>query len=323
MSTTQILIAVTMLLVVGAFLGGLYSMNHPASADQAPTIPARTGFAALREGAAWKLTWDSAALEALRPSGATLSIQDGPNKRNITLTTADLFSETVYYTPQSGDLQFQLDVRRGLTTIAEGRVRMMEPIQPEPLSPVATPLSIPAVPAEPVHEIPPAPRRPPRLFFPPKSSPRPRETPILAKLTESEADQPPPLAPLVLGFNAPPAPVAPVLSPPTPPEAEPVAPTPTASEGAVSSLYDYVAPRVLKRLQPTVELGARRNGAAVVEVLVDIDAKGKVIKATPIGPIPDVRLALPATKAAQFWEFAPARLNGQAVASQMTLMFRF
>jgi len=29
------------------------------------------------------------------------------------------------------------------------------------------------------------------------------------------------------------------------------------------------------------------------------------------------------TKAAQFWEFEPARLNGQAIPSAMTLIFRF
>jgi len=322
MSTTQIAIAVTMLLVVGAFLGGLYWMNHaPVSADR-PGIPARTGFAALREGDAWKLTWDSAAVEALRPSGATLSIQDGDNKKQIPLTTAELASQTVYYRPQSGDLQFRLEVLRGLATVAEASVRMMEPLKPAPA--VLAPLAIPPATAEPVREILPAPRRPARLFAPPKSNPaRPKETPILAKLTESETEQPAPLAPLLLGFNAPPAPVVP--SPPVAePVAEPVAPTPTASAGAVSSsLYDYVAPKVRKRLQPLVEQGARRNGAVIVQVLVDIDANGKVIKAMPVGPIPDVRLTLPATKAAQFWEFEPARLNGQAVASEMTLVFRF
>jgi TonB family protein len=60
-----------------------------------------------------------------------------------------------------------------------------------------------------------------------------------------------------------------------------------------------------------------------VEVLVAIDPKGKVIKATPVDPTADVRLATAAAKSAQFWEFEPARLNGQAIASEMTLIFRF
>jgi hypothetical protein len=59
-----------------------------------------------------------------------------------------------------------------------------------------------------------------------------------------------------------------------------------------------------------------------VQVLVAIDAKGKVVKVTPVGPIADVRLVAAATKSAQFWEFEPARLNGQAIASEMTLIFR-
>jgi hypothetical protein len=60
-----------------------------------------------------------------------------------------------------------------------------------------------------------------------------------------------------------------------------------------------------------------------VQVLVGIDARGKVVKVTPAGPIEDVRLVAAATKAAQFWEFEPARLNGRAIASEMTLVFRF
>jgi len=60
-----------------------------------------------------------------------------------------------------------------------------------------------------------------------------------------------------------------------------------------------------------------------VQVLVGIDASGKVVKVTPAGPIADVRLVAAATKAAQFWEFEPARLNGRAIASEMTLIFRF
>jgi TonB family protein len=76
-------------------------------------------------------------------------------------------------------------------------------------------------------------------------------------------------------------------------------------------------------VQPLVEFGAQGNGTIQVQVLVAIDAKGKVVKVTPVGPIADVRLVAAAIKTAQFWEFEPARLNGQAIASEMTLIFRF
>jgi hypothetical protein len=44
-----------------------------------------------------------------------------------------------------------------------------------------------------------------------------------------------------------------------------------------------------------------------VQVLVAIDAKGKIVKVTPVGPIADVRLVAAATKSAQLWEFEPAQ----------------
>ena len=105
------------------------------------------------------------------------------------------------------------------------------------------------------------------------------------------------------------------------PEAQPA--PPAGAPAASATLYNYVAPKAIKRVQPFVELGARRNGMIQVQVLVAIDAKGKIIKATAVGPIADVRLVAAATKSAQFWEFEPARLNGQAIASEMTLIFRF
>ena len=60
-----------------------------------------------------------------------------------------------------------------------------------------------------------------------------------------------------------------------------------------------------------------------MEVLVAIDAKGKVTKITPVGPNQNFYLVNASAKAARFWEFEPARLNGKPVASEMTLIFRF
>jgi hypothetical protein len=312
------------LLFMGAFLGSLYwiSQHHypPANRVSRPEsqTPDRTGFSANRDGAAWKLTWDSAAVEALKPSGATLSIQDGAGEQDITLSAADLSSGTVYYTPNSSDLAFEFEVRRGSATVAEERVRVVE------IKQVAV-----AAPANPVRQTAPAIMSAPnggsnsgaaRVFIPPKSSSRHVESaPILAEaapLAGASVPEPSPLAP---GFKAPPAP-APV-APATQPQAQSAPPAVAAAASA--TLYNYVAPRAIKQVQPSVEFGGRRNGMIQVQVLVAIDAKGKVVKVTPVGPIADVRLVAAATKSAQFWEFEPARLNGQAIASEMTLIFRF
>src|SRR5215472_3509902 len=119
---------------MGALLGSLYWISQRyASANGVSRLesrtPPRTGFSASRDGAAWKLTWDSAAVEALKPTGATLSIQDGAGQQDIPLTAADLSSGTVYYTPKSGDLAFRFEVRRDGATAAEERVRMVEGIR--------------------------------------------------------------------------------------------------------------------------------------------------------------------------------------------------
>jgi hypothetical protein len=119
------------LLLMGALLGGLYWISQRyASANGVSRLesqtPGHTGFSANRDGAAWKLTWDSAAVEALKPTGSTLSIRDGAGQQDIPLTAADLSSGTVYYTPKSGDLAFRFEVRRDGATVAEGRVRVVE-----------------------------------------------------------------------------------------------------------------------------------------------------------------------------------------------------
>jgi hypothetical protein len=202
--------------------------------------------------------------------------------------------------------------------VAEERVRVVERIKQIAVS----------APANPVPQTAPAVMSAPnggsnsgavRIFIPPKSSSRQVESaPILAEaapLAGAPAPEPSPLAP---GFKAPAAPA------PSPPATQPQAqPAPPAGTPAVSAtLYNYVAPRAIKQVQPSVQFGAR-NGMIQVQVLVVIDAKGKVVKVTPVGPIADVRLVAGATKSAQFWEFEPARLNGQAIASEMTLIFRF
>src|SRR5262249_44451602 len=77
-------------LLVGALLGSLYWISRRyASANGVSQpesqTPARTGFSANRDGAGWKLTWDSAAVGALKPTGATLSIQDEPASKTSPL----------------------------------------------------------------------------------------------------------------------------------------------------------------------------------------------------------------------------------------------
>jgi TonB family protein len=60
-----------------------------------------------------------------------------------------------------------------------------------------------------------------------------------------------------------------------------------------------------------------------VEVRVAINAIGKVTKVTPVGGIANFELMVAITKAAQFWQFEPARLHGQPVPNEVNLIFHF
>jgi TonB family protein len=305
-------------LILIALVAGLYWISQRyASAIGASRLelppPAHTGFSANRDGSAWKLTWDSAAVEALKPTGATLSIQDGGSQQDIPLAAADLSSGAIYYTPKSGELAFRFEVRRDGATLAEERVRVVEGVK-QGASSAASPAPQTA------SVVVSAPNggsgggsnsAGARAFSPPKSgAPSAAAAPILSEAGPI-ATTPVPQPPVSTVFKA----------PPPPPSPAPIQPQPAPP--AASKKPDYVAPKALRRVEPQVQFVPRGYGTIQVAVLVAIDPKGRVTKVTPVGPIADVRLVAAATKAAQFWEFEPARLNGQAISSEMTLIFRF
>ena len=86
----------------------------------------RTGFSANPEGSAWKLTWDSGAVMALKPTDVVVSISDGADQQNIALRTADLSSGAIYYNPRGGELAFTLRVLSNGATLIEDRVRVLQ-----------------------------------------------------------------------------------------------------------------------------------------------------------------------------------------------------
>jgi hypothetical protein len=340
--TRKVAVLSAFVLVALIIMGGVYrwtgQRRTPAPDSRAPS-PAisRTGFAANRDGTGWKLTWDSAAVEAMKPTGALLSIQDGAGQQDIALTMADLSSGTIYYTPKSGELAFRLQVLRDGTPLAEERVRVLEGIKPgakppdqfqRSSAPGAVGVQPGAVLTTPdsQEELSDAAaaggesrNATARKFVAPDTVARADSEPILAAagpITTLAI----PLPPALNGaFRTPPAPAqaTPAPSPAiTPPTASP-APTP------ISAKAEYIAPKPAKQVQPQAPPGLIGKGAIQVSVLVAIDAKGRVTKVTPKDSAQDFRVVGAATRAAAFWQFEPARLNGKAVASEMTLIFRF
>ncbi len=415
------------LALVIAFAGGYRWINSarllapaPKTAQGGAPQSPRLGFAANPDGQAWKLTWNRDAVDALDPVGATLSIRDGDNQRDIALSASDLSSGTLYYSPQGGELAFRFEVQRnGGEPVAE-RVRVLEalkPAEPEvahkpprqpappqsrqvvpnstlprdgipavsasvttPVEPAAAPVQASTPPLAPVSAapkiaanartqtkdasaapIPPATSQPketaavtsrpetPVANGQAKNAP-PAERPVPANTTSKESPSDPPKAPAsplevsLLAVPVPP-PAKPIFTAPAPQvnqtAAQPVAPAtqqvqatknpspvPAASSGNAANTAPssapkqatYQGPRPVKQVPP---IASSTGGNVQVQVLVEINAKGKVTKATPSGPIANLQLTVAATKAASYWEFDPARRDGQAVPSEMMLIFKF
>src|SRR5579871_2097583 len=325
------------------------------------------GFSATREGPVWRLSWDRAAMDALNPVGAVLSIEDGGYDQQVPLAPPDLASGTLFYTPQSSDLTFRLRIDRGGSHIEED-VRVLEApkLGPRPgerapqnipnrQAPVATPqggrataLPNPAPPAAAV--------TPPRKFTPPEAT----QTPIASA---PETPSPPPAMVLAVPVAptitpranldvaaAPPPPTpTPAVTPPAASTAPRVTPTPTptptptttaatqapptnttkapapptTAPAPAAAKANYVGPKPIQQVRPQAPPNTA-SGVSQVQVLVEIDATGKVTMATPVGwNSSNAPLMSLAVRAASAWVFEPAKLNGHGVPSEMNLIFRF
>jgi TonB family protein len=82
---------------------------------------------------------------------------------------------------------------------------------------------------------------------------------------------------------------------------------------------------VVQQIMPDVSRGAQStiNGHVKVEVRVAVDAAGNVSQARLASPGPSHYFAEKALAAARRWKFTPARMNGNATASEWLLRFQF
>jgi hypothetical protein len=326
------------------------------------TARTHLGFSATPAGPVWKLTWNPGAMDTLNPIGGVLSIDDGTYAQEVPLAPPDLASGTMYYTPQqSGSLLFSLRIDRGGSHVEE-HVRVVvapvldqvagrnqnDPNRPAPPPrPAAapTPAYSPQVstnaPAtnspEPVTE--PRAERTAKAFRIPVSQrskgPAPN-TPSDVEAppnVEIAAAQPPRPAPLTLAIPVPPPnpePPAPSPQPATAPAAAssataagaPAA-TPVAAAAPTAAKSSYLPPKPLQQTRPQLPANMP-TGVNQVQIQVEIDPRGKVIQATPIGwSATNAPLMVWAVRAVSSWVFEPARLNGKPVQSQMNLIFKF
>jgi periplasmic protein TonB len=288
----------------------------------------RMGFAANPEGSMWKLTWNRDAVTALNPSSASLSIRDGSNEQQIPLTTAELGAGMVFYTPQSGDLVFGLKLLLREAPPEEEKVRVLQAIRPS------------QTPAEPSVQIMASDHRI-RTVRPFRPPPQVRQQPDLDLIEPPAivAENKIPAAPAISVLAAPAAPLPAVrttipyahsavpqnlsIVPPLPSPAPPP-PSPAEAKPDATAAVSYVPPKALLKIAAKLPPEVIVGNPTVVQVKVEINAAGKVTKATPLKVnATNYALVNSAVRAAESWDFAPALENGRPVASDTIVVFQF
>jgi hypothetical protein len=351
---------------------------------------AHLGFSATLEGSVWKLAWDRAAMDALNPIAAVLSIEDGGYTQEVPLAPADLTSGTIFYTPQNSNLTFRLRIDRGGEQIEEHvRVLGAPPIAQTPVdrllqsAPQKAPVQARAhargvtLPSERAHtraaQVPAASADPkpnpsipgtvtstePTLASATGRDVKSATTPVSASTAAAIAIPVPPSvetrANLAL-TSEPTAKPAPDMTPSRAPTDQQTIGVPAAGavsppEGARTAVErdanelkegppdlvtiprvarpnaparaNYLGPKPIRQVRPQVP-GNMPSGVSQVQVLVEIDPHGKVVKVTPVAwTATNAPLMILAERAAASWVFDPAQLEGHAVSSQMNLTFRF
>jgi hypothetical protein len=297
--------------------------NTPQAADwvEAPRTPTQLGFSATHEGADWKLVWSRDALTRLGALGAMLTIRDGGVERLQFLSAQDLAAGTVFYIPRTSDLSFNLKVTVANGPEIEEQIRVLGaetgdrpqlgqsvPRRMDEASRQAPPAEETTELAQAQREFQPPPARISRSAAPDTALPE-------VGLPAAAVPQLPQTTPV-----APPPPRQTALNPaPARPTAPNAAPNPAPTEPIVRT--DASPLRTVPAAWPR---NAVRSGAVDIRVRVQIDARGRVVGATPlqrtVANYPFVDSAL---SAARMWIFTPAVENGKSVPSESVLTFKF
>jgi hypothetical protein len=293
-----------------------------------PPIPApvsrpQLGLHAERRGGDVALTWDRDAAVVRNAAGGLLSVREGSVTRQFPLEAGAVRAGSILYSPTSEQAELELSIQGAGEPLKEtvlvivprnGAVQTVAMTQPAAGSPSAwSPAPLP--PSQPV-------RQPARPFIAPE-----------AKAAESAAapaalEMPPPAAAQTAGAAAdlPSAinrqPQAPV---PPPPDSQAQRTEPREQQPVRQALTPVPA-TPLRQVAPATppEIRSRLLRPVIVEVLVSIDAAGKVVRVESHAPKGTSQFLIDASVlAAQKWTFHPAMVGGQPVPASALLQFRF
>jgi protein TonB len=326
----------------GAYL--VHARLQPGSQGLAQVRPGVLGMRVDRQGGSLLVSWNRQAPEILQASTARFRIVSGERSRTLALSPHELRTGSLLYTLSAEDIEMELNVSGPVGDFAEsvrvlgaapGEQLALTPVTPRPAMetpahseqpPRSEPVVRPAPKSEDLRVVEAAPKPAPALPLQ-QQRPAPRafvEPPRVTKTGDKPLgpEATPPEAPLIqVATNLPPAvPMG-------------VAGLPPQRNAAPGNAIDYVGPRAIRSVQPSVNATstsmerafAQTDKPHSVEVEVSIDERGAVSNATvgaSTGPFAylfvDAALA-----AARRWQFEPARRGGRPVASKMTVKFDF
>jgi hypothetical protein len=310
------------------------------TATKSAASPVSLGLRAERSGTDFRITWDRTSLDIRSGKSALLSIQDGDQKRDVTLQSTDLQAGSVLFAPRSDRVQVQLSVVMPDQSVkAESVFLLLAPsgaptVQPAPAivprQNILQELTRAAAKTRPQSA---GDRSAAELVMvppPPALSSADPQTSVGQSLTAATRINEPfreitrvdtsslPQRRAIL----PPA-VLPSLTarPATVPAAAPEAKPP-----AVSPPVAYIAPVAVYRPKPAVNNLVRSliMREMDISVTVQIDEKGAVRKAVADRP-PGVSLyvSMVSEQAARLWRFRPAQQDGRPVPSESVVTFSF
>jgi hypothetical protein len=316
----------------------IYMNREPVTAPAGETAivterltpaPSVIGFQAEARATDLHIKWDRTSHVIQKARIGVLTITDGELKREVPLTAAQLQLGSVTYTPVNSSIEMRLEVfseegaritEEALAIWMRGGNRPVVPAAPrqaEPSEGGGVPRPAPAKPFVFARSTPPAQRgiqEPPPVLANPVSGP-PAAIRNVVRIPPRQPAPPPVETPPALAgeatsgaANGP----GPDATTPAPIAAVPVQTTPA---------------RPVRRVQPLLapNIRALLRGDAEVSVRLQVDARGEVVAAEPVGSpegMPRV-LIPPALAAARQWRFEPARTPGGPVPSEFIVRFQF
>ena len=312
------------------------SATHPVAVVSQATKQ-KLALTAERRGSDLVLSWNKEAPTVARANYGMLIIRGKDTRRDIALTPDQLRAGSIVYTPTTDQVEVELSVVDG-EQVTKDSVIVLLPrkgdknaivtsanIQDSPQQPSAQVSSAQSSERErPLRASSSPPGHQPLKPFAMPTSPAGSETAGVVHLE----DPPPALAQRsgpagsVIALPNPQLPSAP--SAPAPVTEAAVAQNKAPDKAAPSSVMTpaVATEQVMPHVPETAK--ALLLSARTIEVTVNIDENGKVLKAeAPPANRADSVLVAAAIEAARRWKFHPARLNNKPISSEMIVKFNF